>query len=109
MSLTATEKEQIAVLLGWERCANPDHFGDRWNRTGNGPCEPLWMAVTLEAVMAYCKEQGFSWMLSAHVENIDANVHMWPHSDRLESVATWHPDPLTAMVRATLKAKEATK
>jgi hypothetical protein len=110
-SLTVSEKERVAVLLGdnvrWQ-CACGASYETR--NQGERNCGDVAPAVTLEACLEYAKGKGWGhtvyWNGSYEAEIFHKGPGLGGPSiaDNEDQ-----PDPLTAFVRALLKAEEASR
>jgi len=114
--LTSEQKAQVAELLGWERCGN--HKEQHWRQGAKEPWERVWrtidQVVTLEALLAYCRERGWAHSFTYWRESQKYAAEIWATDDDddpfAESIGdTDHTDPLTALVRAVLAAAEQEK
>lgn len=98
--LTSEQKAQVAELLGlnW----NPNHPRDCRLCEEKHP-------ITLEALLAYCRERGWMWVISGGGNwNHCVTICAYGKDLAFEAVKG-RADPLTAFVRAVLAAAEQEK
>lgn len=107
--LTADEKAQVAELLGWSRVL-PSRFDDEatWFNTGGDLCWTELPTITLEALLAYCRERGWGAHLWQYEQYCEAEIWIFGGEMPIADVQD-APDPLTALVRAVLAAHEQEK
>ena len=116
--LTADEKAQVAELRYYirKRRVAWHLLGLNWNPNHPRDCRLCEEKhpITLEALLAYCRERGWAHSLTYWRESQKYAAEIWATDDDddpfAESIGdTDHTDPLTALVRAVLAAAEQEK